>query len=164
MENWKPGEVQNEDALLVTDPRDKPTATLDRPDDALNPRIRALRDARDEAERRLQEAILDVESREGSPAFQKAKEIFDDGNRLKRIPGPDGERWFCYGPASVVENYRPGNPEHDGHAFPDVGEMETVSVESPAAPESRLLTAMRIADRGDHAKILSYLMDICDEA
>ena len=69
-------------------PQNRPTpeagAAGTRPENevAANPRILALMQERDAAERRLQEAILDLETREQSPAFQKAKELFDDGNRL----------------------------------------------------------------------------------
>jgi len=62
---------------------EEPKSAEARAERAASPRIAALIAERDEAERRLQEALLDLETREHSPAYQKAKELFDAGVRVK---------------------------------------------------------------------------------
>lgn len=59
----------------------------------MNPRIGALREARDNAERRFQEAILDLETREQSPTFQKARNLYDNGLRVSLTQLDDGDKF-----------------------------------------------------------------------
>lgn len=48
-----------------------------------NPRIQALMNTLQDAEKKLKEAIADVETRESTPEFQKAQELYDQGWRVE---------------------------------------------------------------------------------
>lgn len=125
---------------------------LPRPENevASNHRIVALMQERDAAERRLQEAILDLETREQSPAFQKAKELFVGGWRLADTQGDEGFRYFTLASPDRNETeitYVPGRNEMpmiiDGH--------------------QDVFKALGISDDPTKSEVLRYLVSITEE-
>jgi len=135
---------------------------------ALNPRIRALMAARDEAERKLQEAILDLETREQSSAFQKAKELLDSQKRLSYNEMYDLPK-FVFGPRRAVEEY--GLDEQGDEAYEFIIHRTSGDANGPgdilrvASNEnlSGLYEAMGIAERQDKGEVARYLLNLTEE-
>lgn len=81
-----------------------------------NPRIKGLKEALQQAEKNLQEALHDLETREQSPAFQKAKVAFDRGVRMYLGKDYDGG-YLLYVPSGLTRKEVEDNEENKIRVF-----------------------------------------------
>lgn len=138
---------------------------LPRPENevASNPRIMALMQERDTAERRLQEAILDLETREQSPAFQKAEELFGSGLRLfKGVEWTeDGDITFWLVPEANLDQYTYGSRvSQQEFAYP-----VSVDEEDHRFSTGRdLYQHLDISSFDERKAVLDYMVDLTQEA
>ena len=130
---------------------------------ALNPRIKALREARDDAERKLQDAILDVETRKDLPAFQKAQELYDQGIRLSRSTAYSDTDYTLY-------NYiLPGEEEAKECSVSSDTFMESEEGEETYAGGRKVRTGnffddLYLQESEEKWSIFRYLLDLTEEA
>lgn len=125
---------------------------------ASNPRIVALMQERDAAERSLQEAILDLETREQSPAFQKAKELLDSGMRLKHISNDESD-FYYFGPEGLVTASTYPTEELDSYAYTTFYYDD----QHEEGERGNVYDVMGIASREDRDEILKQLSNLTAE-
>jgi hypothetical protein len=127
--------------------REEQTPQAEASDYRINPRILHLIQERDAAERRLQEAMLDVAARDNEPDFQTAQELFGRGLRAYRGPQPDAETtvWLNSEPIAGYE----GRPSER-----DLRDLE----------EELEKHGMNLPTAGNQENVLNHLAHLTEEA
>jgi hypothetical protein len=173
MEHMEPRAAEHENPVAQPEqPATEAKHTQETKEYALNPHIRALMAERDEAERHLQEAILDLETREESPAFQKAKELYDAGVRVQftddysdsdygvieyTLPGTGIQKQCTvFGLAELGNSVDFSN----AHVHRETIERDAGSREIQVGD---ILDDLQISDRTDEWNVVRYLFDLVDE-
>ncbi len=150
MEKWETHLPQQAEEEVRTEATPARADVSEAKETALNPRIQALKAARDEAERKLQEAILDLETREQSPAFHRAKELFVDGWRLDDIQGDEGFRYF-----NLV------SPDHDETEITYVPGRNATPIIIDGHKD--VFKALGLSDDPTRNEVLHYLVSLTEE-
>lgn len=152
-EEYRPHQAEGEPKEESTPSAAETAQAPEAQEAALNPRIRALREARDEAERKLQEAILDLETREQSPAFQKAQELYASGLRLKSYLN---DEFYVCGPKEIIKKYTYGDADLEDY------EVSAYEQDNTASGDSRpdVFTSLGIRERGDRQEVVKYFSEL----
>lgn len=127
-----------------------------------NPRIKALMESRDKAERALQEAILDIETREQDPAYKFAEELYSNGYRVEISEEYTDSDYI------ILKYTVPGNTDYKECTVVGISIDHTDQInfdnatlyENKLRQVSNVLEDLSINARNDKWKVLNYLLDL----